>query len=169
MAITRRLPGAYVTALNNASAEADFTMNPVIATGTADIDISASVYTGYITLLTIEPESAALPLFDLQVDLAYNLATSGVSAVATNNDTLDVQVVAKADDTNYSRIAVGTQCVLTGSASPIVSGERFKLGVCDGIVAVQVKLSAERADAEIPYKVTYRSEGTATITPVAAA
>jgi hypothetical protein len=142
-------------------------LEPKVSTGTADIDISAAVYTGFITLLTITPATGET-LQDLQIDLAYNKATTGVSAVATNSDTLDVQVIAKADDTNHSRIAAGSQVTLTGSATPIITGERFKLGAVDGVVEVQVKLSAERADAEIPYKVTYRSLEEATITAVAA-
>lgn len=142
-------------------------LNPRFETGTADIDISAAVYTGFITLLTIAPATGA-ELQDLTIDLAWNKATTGVSAVATNNDTLDVQCVAMADDATNSRIAVGSQVTLTGSATPVITGERFQLGNTNGAVAVQVKLSAERADAEIPYKVSYRSSSPATITPVAA-
>jgi len=142
-------------------------LTPKVSSGVADIDISAADYTGYITLLTITPASGSV-LQDLVVDLAYNKATTGVSAVATNNDTLDVAVYAKADDSVESLIAQGSQVTLTGDASPVISGERFQLGTVNGAVTVKVKLSAERDDAEIPYKVSYRSLEEATITPVAA-
>jgi len=142
-------------------------LTPVVSKGTADIDISAGVYTGWVTLLTVTPAADA-PIVDLQIDLAYNLATTGVSAVATAADTLDVAVFAMADDTNESMILTTTQKVLSGSASPVVSGDRLKIGMIDGAITVKVKLSAERADAEIPYKVTYRSTEAPTITAVAA-
>lgn len=147
--------------------DSDTVLTPRVSTGTADIDISAAVYTGFITLLTITPASGDV-LQDVTVDLAYNKATTGVSAVATNADTLDVAAFAKADDVTESQIASVTQRVLTGSATPAVSGDRLRLGTINGAVTIKVKLSAERADAEIPYKVSYRSLLAATITPVAA-
>ena len=142
-------------------------LNPKISKGVADIDVTAAVYTGFITLLTITPATGDV-IQDLTIDLAYNKATSGVSAVATNADTLDVECYAKADDSVESRIAVGSQVTLTGDATPAITGERFQLGTVNGAVTVKVKLSAERADAEIPYKVSYRSLQNATITAVAA-
>lgn len=147
--------------------DSDTVLTPRVSTGTADIDISAAVYTGFVTLLTVTPASGDV-LQDLTIDLAYNKATTGVSAVATNADTLDVAAFAMADDATESQIASVTQRVLTGSATPTVTGDRLQLGPINGAVTVKVKLSAERADAEIPYKVTYRSLSAATITPVAA-
>lgn len=140
---------------------------PKVSNGVADIDISAAVYTGFITLLTVTPATGDV-LQDLTIDLGWNKATTGVSAVATNADTLDVEAYAKADDSVEARIAVGSQVTLTGTAAPVISGERFKLGTVNGAVTIKVKLSAERADAEIPYKVSYRALETATITAVAA-
>jgi len=165
---TRRLPNAVQTSINEINNDVDLLgtlLNPVVAKGEAGIDISEAVYTGFISILTITPE-ADKPLLDLQIDLAYNKAATGVSAVATNNDTLDVQVLAKVDDSNYARVAVGSQVTLTATVTPLITGERFKIGIADGVINVLIKLSAERADALIPYKVTYRSKGTPTITPV---
>ena len=139
-----------------------------VSTGTADIDISAAVYTGYITLLTLTPATSD-KLYDVQIDLAYNKATTGVSAVATNADTLDVQVHGMADDATASCIVAGSQVTLTGSVTPLITGQRFFVGDINGEITVKVKLSAERADAEIPYKVSYKSLLPATITAVAAA
>lgn len=73
-----------------------------------------------------------------------------------------------ADDTTASCILTSTQVVLTGDATPLITGTRFKVGTVNGVVTVKVKLSAERADAEIPYKVSYCSTSPATITAVAA-
>lgn len=163
MSINRRLPSTITSRINSGYN----LLNATIAKGTADIDISAAVYTAYVTLLTITPE-ALNPMYDLQIDLAYNKATTGVSAVATNADTLNVQVFGMADDATESRLISGSAVTLTGDVSPLLTGERFLVGTIDGAVTVKVKLSAERADAEIPYKVTYRSAGTPTITAVAA-
>ena len=158
---------AFRTKYTNTLVEAHELLSPKVSSGTADIDVSASDYTGFITLLTITPATGEV-IQDLTIDLAYNKATSGVSAVATNADTLDVAAYAKADDTTESIIASGSQVTLTGDASPIISGERFQLGTVNGAVTIKVKLSAERADAEIPYKVSYKALNNATITPVAA-
>lgn len=151
--------------LNLAKMEA--LLNPRFVTGIADIDISEYVYTSYVTLLTITPATGG-ELIDLQIDLAYNKATTGVSAVATNNDTLDVQVWASADDSTPSCILTSPQVTLTGSTTPLITGNRFDVGDVNGSVIVKVKLSAERADAEIPYKISYKSKSPATITAVEA-
>jgi hypothetical protein len=138
--------------------------------GTADIDISAAVYTDYITLLTITPASGEC-ILDLAIDLDYNKATTGFDTVATAGDTLDVAVLGKADGTNWRTLMNGTQITANGDGSltDAESGERFNVGpvAAAGAVVVRVKLSAERADAEIPYRVTYRGAAP-TITPVAA-
>jgi len=142
--------------------------NPAVLSGDADIDISEAVYTGYITLLTVTPVAAC---DDLVIDLAYNKASTGVSAVATNNDTLDVIVLAETDGTNSTAMIINsTQVTLTGTATPIITGQRFKVGMVDAgnTITVKVKISAERADAEIPYKVHYRSASAPTVTAVAA-
>jgi hypothetical protein len=137
--------------------------------GTADIDISESDYTGYITLLTVSPVNE--PLEDLVIDLAYNKATTGVSDVATNADTLDVAIFAETDGTNSTAMIINsTQVTLTGDVSPVITGQRFKVGLVDAgnTITVKVKLSAERADAEIPYKVHYKSPEAPTVAAVAA-
>jgi len=144
-------------------------LNPVTATGDADIVVSASNYTaGFVTLLTITPAAA---LTDLVIDLDYCKAATGVSTVATNNDTLDVYVFGKIDGTNARVLKKGTQKTLTGDVNMVDSGERFILGpvAAAEVITVGVKLSAERADAEIPYRVTYVGSAAPTITAVAAA
>ena len=143
-----------------------------VITGVTDVDISAAVYTGYIAILTIEP-AAGEDLKDLIIDLDFDKATSGVNEVATNNDTLDCCVQIKADGTNYVGVDAMTQKTLTGTAGSIANGlggHRFKIGALDSTSAVKVlvKLSAERADAEIPYRITYVGRLAPTVTAVAA-
>lgn len=143
---------------------------PVTVTGEADIDISEADYTGFVTLLTITPDTSK-PLADLVIDLDYNKATTGVDTVATASDTLDVYVYTKVDGTNARVALKGSQKTLTGAGTLVDSGERFNVGAVSvaQTVIVKVKLNAERGDAEIPYSITYRALGAPTVTPVAAA
>jgi len=142
------------------------------AAGEADIDITAADYTGYIALLTIAP-AASSPLVDCYIDLDLNLATTGWDTVSTASDTIDICAAVKIDGTNYRGIANATQVTAAGDGSLAlnVSGVRLNIGTV-GVtedVVVYVKLSVERADAAIPYRVFYRAAAAPTITPVAAA
>ena len=139
------------------------------STGNADIDISAADYTAMVTVLTIT--APATGLVDLSIDLDYAKATTGVDVVATASDTLDVAVYEKVDGTNERMILSNTQVTLAGDGSVEHSGDRFNIGqvAASGVITVKVKLSAERADAEIPYRVNYRGLSAPTITAVAAA
>lgn len=142
-----------------------------VLTGITDIDISAAVYTGFIDILTIEPGSESLK--DLVVDLDFDKATTGVNEVATASDTLDCMAYVSVDGSNYVGVEQMTQITLSGTAGTITTGKgghRFKLGSLDSSCAVKikVKLSAERADAEIPYRITYIGKVAPTVTDVAA-
>lgn len=136
--------------------------------GTADIDISASVYTAYVELLRVEPKLEGV--FDLVIDLDFNKTTSGWDTISTASDTLDVAVFGKIDGTNYRHLLSATQLTAAGDGSHETAGVRFEIGALgDGSdLSVRVKLSAERADAEIPYRISYRGRRTPTVTPVAA-
>ena len=141
------------------------------STGTTDIDITAAVYTGFIVCLTVAAPTGGLR--DLVIDLDWDKATTGVNEVATNSDTLDSHIQVSPDGTNYVAVEEMTQITLTGTAGSIADGKnghRYKVGALSsgGSVKVMVKLSAERSDAEIPYRVTYSGLGTPTITAVAA-
>lgn len=144
---------------------------PRTAAGDADIDITAADYSAYTTLLTITPGTNA-PIMDLVLDLDWNKATTGFDNIATAADTLDVVLVSKIDGTNLRHLMSGTQVVANGDGSldDTESGERFNIGAVAvaATIVVKILLSAERADAEIPYRVTYRAAATATITPVVA-
>ena len=141
-------------------------LKPRVLSGEADIDISADVYTAYVELLRIEPVSA---LRDLVVDLDFNKATTGWDAVSTASDTLDVALFVKVDGTNYRYIEGATQLVAVGGAAHTTAGRRFRVGAVDTTqdISVRVKLSAERGDIEVPYRVNYCSESAPTITAVA--
>jgi len=158
--------GRYQKVLNNEDRREVDT-----AIGDTDIDISAAVYTAFVTLLTVTAPTGGIN--DLVIDLDFDKATTGINEVATNADTLDAQLQVSADGTNFVGVENITQVTLTGTAGSIatgVNGHRFKVGslYTGGVVKVLVKLSAERADAEVPYRVTYSALGTPTITAVAA-
>ena len=146
-------------------------LEPDVSSGTTDVDISEADYTGFIAVLTVTPPSGGLS--DLVIDLDFDKATSGVNEVATNADTLDCQLQLSVDGTNYVGVENMTQITLTGTKGTIangVGGHRFKVGAVDedALIKVLVKLNAERADAEIPYRVTYRGLAAPTVTAVAA-
>ena len=141
------------------------------ATGNTDVDISAHDYTDFVTLLTVTAGTGGIN--DLAIDLDFDKATTGINEVATNADTLDVQLQISPDSTNFVGTENITQITLTGTAGTIatgVNGHRFNIGSVHtaGVVKVLVKLSAERADAEVPYRVTYSASNAPTVTAVAA-
>lgn len=143
-----------------------------VLTGTADIDISESDYTAaYVEILNMVP-TAGRPCIDAVLDLDWNKATTGVDAVATAADTVDSAVVIQVDGTNYRTIATGTQVTANGDGTldDTESGQRFTIGQLDAssTVSVRVLLSAERDDAEIPYRLSYRG-APPVVTAVAAA
>ena len=139
-------------------------------TGTTDIDITAADYTAYVLALTIVPATGE-SLRDLVIDLDFDKATTGVNEVATAADVLDCKMDIMIDGTNYIGVEAMSQITLTGTAGSIadgVGGHRFKVGALDSTSAVKifVKIDTEREDAEIPYRITYRSKTAPTITPV---
>jgi hypothetical protein len=143
----------------------------IVGTVTADtdVDISAAVYTGYITLLTVT--APATGLVDLRIDIDANKTTTGLDAVATAADTFDCCLVGQVDGTNYRTLQTGTQITANGDGSleNSESGWSFHVGplAAAETVIVKIKLSAERDDAELPYRVTYIGAAP-TVTAVAA-
>jgi hypothetical protein len=141
-------------------------LTPRVLSGEADVDVSAAVYTGYVELMRIEPVAA---IRDLVIDLDFNKATTGWDAVSTASDTLDVAIFAKVDGTNYRYVEGATQLVAVGGAAHTTAGRRFKIGAVDTTedISIRVKLSAERSDFEVPYRINYCSETAPSITAVA--
>lgn len=138
------------------------------STGDADIDVSAADYTGYVNILTVTAPASGL--LDCTIDLDFDKDTSGWNAVATNGDILNCVVVKEVDGTNYrSTQLASAQITAAAALTSANSGVSFKIGAMQSAASVQVhvKISIERGDCEIPYRVT--SIGAApTITAVAA-
>lgn len=134
--------------------------------GTAGIDISEAVYTGYVTLLTITPPSGGV-VDEVVVDLDCNKATTGWDAISTAADTLDIAAFAKIDGTNSRHLLSAAQLTATGTGAHATAGVRMKIGAVAQAIEIKVKLSAERDDVEIPYLVTWRGKTAPTVTAVA--
>jgi hypothetical protein len=167
MATTRKLPNVITDAIYTSNKY----LKPVTLTGTTDLDISEAVYTGYIAILTVE---AVSEIRDLVLDFDLDKETTGVNDVATNNDTTSLLLQVSIDGTLFTGVEASASYTLTGTFGSIatgVTGKRFIVGSLPtgAKVKVLIKLSAERADAEIPYAVTYTSEDAPTVTAVAAA
>lgn len=140
------------------------------ATGDADIDISEYVYTGYINCLTVT--APATGLVDCRIDIDFNKVTTGWDTIATAADTLDCVLVAQVDGTNYRSTQLASAQIIAngdGSLDASESGVSFHTGPLAAAESVQVhvKMSAERGDCELPYRVTYVGAAP-TITPIAA-
>jgi hypothetical protein len=156
---------------------------PTTATGTTDVDVSASDYTAGagVPILTIAP-ATGFPLWDVVVDLDLNKDTTGLLVVNTA-ETIQFVVESKIDGTNWRSLGMSWPAAssTTGLGVPDAAddldaaddsvGVRFRLGVV-GVtqqIRVNLLLSAETGgDAEIPYAVHYRGVSAPTITDVAA-
>lgn len=155
-------------------------LRPNVATGTADIDVSAADYTtvGGIAMLTITPGNT--PLSDVVIDLDLLKDTTGL-LVVNSTETVQLMVQTKIDGTNWRTVAHWPSASsTTGLAVPDAAqdldalddspGHRFNIGMVgiDQEVRITITLSAETGgDAEVPYTVYYRGLE-ATVTAVAA-
>jgi hypothetical protein len=156
---------------------------PTTATGTTDVDVSASDYTAGagVPLLTITPAAGA-PIADLIVDLDLNKDTTGLLVVNTS-ETIQLVVESKIDGTNWRSLSKSWPAAssTTGLGVPDAAddldaaddsvGIRLHLGPVGVSQAIRINLllSAETGgDAEIPYAVHYRAMAAPTITDVAA-
>lgn len=156
---------------------------PTTATGTTDVDVSASDYTAGagVPILTIAPAAGA-PLWDVVIDLDLNKDVTGLLVVNTA-ETVQFVIESKIDGTNWRSLAMSWPAAssATGLGVPDAAddldaaddavGVRFRIGSV-GVtqqVRVNLLLSAETGgDAEIPYAVHYRGMAAPTITAVAA-
>lgn len=161
----------YVPATDSLEALAD-SLAPRVATGEADIDVSAADYTAYVLLLTIEPAAGA-PLWGAEVVFDLAKAATGFAA-GHAAQTIQFAVARKVDGTNY-RIEAGdpraesTAISGTNSAGRAIRLDLGSIGVTEDC-QVFVKLSAENGvDVELPYALSYHASAAPTVTPVAAA
>jgi hypothetical protein len=150
-----------------------------VATGTADVDVSASDYTtvGGIAFLTITPAST---ITDVYVDLDMLKTTTGLLVVNTTQ-TVQIQVQVKIDGTNWRTVQHWPAASsTTGLAVPDAAqdldalddspGHRFFIGTIGATqeARLTIELSAETGgDCEIPFAVYYRGAAP-TVTAVAA-
>lgn len=142
-------------------------LEPHVLSGETDIDISEAVYTAYVQILLITPYTGG-GLRNLSVDLDLNKATTGWDNVSTGSDTLDIAVFEKIDGTNYRHIMSASQLTAVGNGTHATAGVRLQIGDVVNPVSIRVKLSAERDDVEIPYRIVYEGKRTPAITAVAA-
>lgn len=137
-----------------------------VETGEADMDISAAAYTGFIALLTIAPQ-AGRPLTDVEVEFDLAKATTGFAAGHTA-ETIVFAVQRKIDGTNWRTDLVSQTTAVSGT-NAAAAAQRLKIGTITPTeqARVAIKMSAEAADAEFPYVLSYRGEQP-TVTAVAA-
>jgi hypothetical protein len=153
---------------------------PTVEIGETDIDVTAADYTtvGGIPILTITPAAGA-PLADVYVDFDFLKDTTGLFVVYTTQ-TVQFMVQVKVDGTNWRTVAHWPSTAHLGLAVPDAAQDldalddspahRFHIGHVgvDEEVRITVTLSAEDADAEIPFAVYYKAMAAPTITPVVA-
>lgn len=144
-----------------------------IATGEADIDVSAADYTNYQALLTITPDSNHA-LEDVRVVLDLAKGTTGFAAGQTTQ-TVTFVVARKVDGTNWRRIKSTETTAISGTNSANTGALCGAMDIFIGdvgpteAVRIEVKMSAENGvDVELPYVLTYKAGVAATLTAVAA-
>lgn len=139
-----------------------------VHSGSSDVDVSAAVYTGYVTLLTIAPESNQA-LYDAQItlDLDFGDSSNGFAGGYTS-ETIQFAVARKVqglwridDELETATVAgsnAGDRCVT------------LKIGMVgpEESLRIYVRLSAEQGDITVPYVLYYRSGGSVTVTEVTA-
>ncbi len=145
-----------------------------VLTGEADIDITAKVYTGWVELMTIANVSNRYVIEDAVLLLDLDKATTGFVTIHDSAETVQFAIARKVDGTNYRRgigenlspVGETTAVNATNAASGMIE---IRIGhiAPNEDVQIQIILSAENADAEIPYSLTYRGPKP-TITAVAA-
>jgi len=142
------------------------------AAGESDIDISAAVYTNFIAWLTIANPSAKNFIEDCWVFIDLDKATTGFIAVHAA-ETIVFAVARKVDGTNYRVDANANGGSVTTAVAGTLATSSPMVGIHVGPIGpnedcrIDVQLSAEVADTELPYVVYYRGPAP-TITEVAA-
>lgn len=140
----------------------------LVQTGTTDVDVSASDYTSFVTLLTMEPNDSQV-MHDVLVVFDLDKATTGFSDVVSNGITMEFAVARKVDGTNY-RTDIAQVSTAINPANTDGSSFTLDLGTVtpteDARIMVRVG-SEQDGDFELPYAVTYRSGASATFTDVA--
>ena len=143
-------------------------------TGTTDIDVSASDYTSFVALLTMEPV-ANTAARDVQIQLDLDKASTGINAVFAGKAELQFALQRKVDGTNW-RTDIATITTLVGGGSTgadtpatgmIKLDAKHVTPTEDLRVVVLCDDEANGGDAEVPYQVLYTAPEVATFTDVA--
>lgn len=140
-------------------------LEPTVVTGVTGLDDSVQTETTAWPILTIVPAAGA-PLMACKVVIDLNKATDGFGAVETSA-TIAFSIGRKVDGTNW-RFSAAT-ATTTGTVA--ATGRSVEIDVGDVGVTEQCRIYAvmsgdATADMNLPYMVSYRSRGTATVTPV---
>lgn len=137
-----------------------------IHTGTTDIDISAAVYTSATVILTLEPP-ANTAAHDVSVTFDLDKTTTGFNDTHSS-ETIQFLVGRRVDGTNWRVDAQAATTAISGTNSNTRS-VTLSIGTIGSNekARVYVLLSAEAADCEFPYVVSYRSPHRMTFTDVA--
>lgn len=136
-----------------------------VFSGSTMIDVSASVYTAYVPLLTVECDQAmdAVQItFDLDAgnDLDDSFADTYTSETITFICAYKIQGNWRLDEQSDTSTVTGTaaeSCCVTlrpGIVGPVED------------LRIYVKLSTEQVDVELPYVLTYKGQGVARVTNV---
>jgi hypothetical protein len=144
-----------------------------VLSGETDIDDSTQTETTAWLLLTIAAPAAA-GLQDVEVWFDLDKATTGLGSVESTA-TLLFRVARKVDGTNWrtSWLDRRVTTAITGTNAATDAGQAAVLDIGDIAEGEEVRvygdMSADAtADIELPFKVNYKSRGTATVTAVAA-
>ncbi|GAF96690.1 unnamed protein product, partial [marine sediment metagenome] len=126
-------------------------------TGDADTDDDQADYTTYQTLMTVT--APATGLMDCTIDLDFNKASTGWDTVYTAADTLDVIVVKQVNGSDYRATQSASMQITAngnGTLDDTESGWSYRVGPMQTNCSVQIKIkvSQERGDCVIPYRVT---------------
>lgn len=138
-----------------------------VESGSTYIDVSASDYTSYITLLTIENDQAMLDTV-VTFDLDHGNVGGGGFAVGHTSQTITFIVARKVGGTGYRLDEQSDTTAISGTnANECAVSLNLGMVTPDEDVRIYVKLSAENSvDVLLPFVCTYRSGQAATFTTV---
>lgn len=143
-------------------------------TGTTDVDVTASDYTAFVALLTIEPP-ANTAMRDVRIQLDLAKATTGFATIFANNAEAQFALQSKVDGTNWRTDIASITTVIGGTttgadfstAAVLELTKKHVTPTEDLRVVIKVDDEANGGDCEFPYQVLYTAPETATFTDVA--
>lgn len=137
-----------------------------VHSGSTFIDVSAAVYTGYITCITVEPP-AGTAIHDAQVVIDLDGGDDAQSfAEAYTSETIQFAVGRKIQ--GQWRIDDELETATVAGDNADARSVTLNIGAITPTedVRIYVRLSAEATDVELPYLFIYRAQERATFTDV---